>query len=211
MKVIAINGSPHQHGNTHIALSTIGEELTKENIEFEIIHIGNAKIRGCIACNKCAENKDEKCILPDTVINEAVAKIKKADGIILGSPVYYAGIAGTMKSFLDRTFYVAGSNNGLFRHKIGASIAVARRAGATATFDNLNHYLTISEIHVAASNYWNTIHGATPGEASQDEEGLQIMRVLGRNMAWLLKMREETKEKVLPPIQDEKKWTNFIR
>lgn len=211
MKVIAINGSPHTNGNTGIALQTIGEELKKANIEFEIIHIGNKKIQGCIACGKCAVNRDERCVIPDNTINHAIAKMKEADGILLGSPVYYAGIAGTMKSFLDRAFYVAGSNNGLFRHKIGASVVAARRAGGSVTFDNLNHYLTISEMHVASANYWNIIHGASPGEALKDKEGLQIMRVLGRNMAWLLKIRKETAGKIPLPVIEEKKWTNFIR
>ncbi|MFA7659523.1 MAG: flavodoxin family protein [Candidatus Gastranaerophilaceae bacterium] len=208
MHLIAINGSPKAEGNTYHALKLVAEELEKQGISTEIIHIGNKNIRGCLACNACAKNKNEKCIIDDEV-NEAIQKMKNADGIIIGSPVYYASIAGTMKCFLDRAFYVAGANGGLFRHKVGASVAVARRSGEVATFDHLNHYFTIGEMFLASSNYWNVIHGQTPAQALQDEEGVQIMRVLGKNMAFLLKSIAENKAAL--PEQEAKIMTNFIR
>jgi multimeric flavodoxin WrbA len=135
--------------------------------------------------------------------------MKEADGIVLGSPVYYSGIAGTMKCFLDRTFYVAGVNGNLFRHKVGASVAAVRRTGGSMTFNSLNHYLSISEMLVPSSNYWNVIHGLEPGDAAQDDEGIQIMRMLGKNMAWMLRMREASKN--TEPAESEKIFTNFIR
>ncbi|MDR0799207.1 MAG: flavodoxin family protein, partial [Dysgonamonadaceae bacterium] len=134
MKVIAINGSPHKDGNTAHALKQVGAELQKEGIEFEIIEVGGKSIRGCIACGKCAEKRNEKCNFTDDIVNETLVKMKEADGILLGSPVYYSGIAGTMKCFLDRTFYVAGANGGMFRHKIGASVVAVRRTGGSMTF-----------------------------------------------------------------------------
>ena len=149
--------------------------------------------------------------MKDDGVNEAIQKMKNADGIILASPVYYAGIAGTLKCFLDRAFYVAGSNGGLFRNKVGASVVAVRRTGGSFTFDNLNHYLLYSEMMIATSNYWNIIHGLTPGEVHEDAEGVQIMEVLGNNMAWQLKMREATKDIVPAPKQVKKVMTNFIR
>lgn len=137
--------------------------------------------------------------------------MKTADGLILASPVHYAGIPGTMKSFLDRAFYVAGSNGGLFRQKVGTAVVAVRRTGGSVTFDSLNHYLTYSEMILATSNYWNVIHGRVPGEALEDGEGVQIMEVLGMNMAWLLKMREQTRETIPAPVQVAKVMTNFIR
>ena len=211
MKVIAINGSPNKEGNTFHALDIVGKELIAGGIEFEILHIGNKLIRGCLACGKCVVNKDEKCNTTTDDMNNWIQQVKAADGIILGSPVHYAGIAGTMKSFLDRLFYVAGSNGGLFRHKVGAAIAAVRRSGGSATFDNLNHYLNYSEMIIATSNYWNIIHGRTPGEVMQDGEGVQIMHVLGKNMVWLLKMKETTAASIEAPLKEKKVITNFIR
>jgi multimeric flavodoxin WrbA len=211
MKVIAINGSPKQEGNTYHALSGVGRQLQEQGIEFEIIHIGNKAIRGCMACGTCAKNQDEKCSINTDPVNDWIQQIKDADGIILGSPVYYAGIAGTMKSFLDRAFFVAGCNGGLFRQKVAASVVAVRRTGGSSTFDNLNHYLTYSEMILATSNYWNITHGRAPGEVLQDGEGVQIMEVLGRNMAWLLKMREATKATIPAPEAVSKVMTNFIR
>lgn len=208
MNVIAINGSPKAEGNTYLALKTVTDQLEKDGISTEIIHVGNKNIRGCIACGACAKNKNEKCIFDDEV-NELIQKMKAADGIIIGSPVYYASIAGTMKCFLDRAFYVAGANGGLFRHKVGASVAVARRSGEVATFDHLNHYFTLGEMFLASSNYWNVIHGQTPGQALQDEEGIQIMRVLGKNMSFLMKSIAQSTEKL--PEKEVKIMTNFIR
>ena len=211
MKVVAINGSPNKEGNTYHALKMVGSKLEENGIDFEIIHIGNKAIRGCIACGKCRVNKDEKCSITTDPLNEWIQIMKTADGIILGSPVHYAGIPGTMKSFLDRSFFVAGSNGGLFRHKVGAAVVAVRRTGGSVTFDSLNHFLTYSEMILATSNYWNIIHGRTPGEVVQDQEGLQIMEVLGSNMAWLLKMREQTKDTLPAPAQVQKVMTSFIR
>jgi len=211
MKVVAINGSPNKEGNTYHALKMVGSKLEENGIDFEIIHIGNKAIRGCIACGKCRVNKDEKCSITTDPLNEWIQTMKTADGIILGSPVHYAGIPGTMKSFLDRSFYVAGSNGGLFRHKVGAAIVAVRRTGGSVTFDSLNHFLTYSEMILATSNYWNIIHGRAPGEVVQDLEGVQIMEVLGSNMAWLLKMREQTKDTLPAPDQVQKVMTSFIR
>ena len=211
MKVIAINGSPKQDGNTCHALTGVGRQLQENGIEFEIIHVGNKAVRGCMACGTCAKNKDEKCSISTDPVNEWIQQIKEADGIILGSPVYYAGIAGTMKCFLDRAFYVAGANGGLFRQKVAAAVVAVRRTGGSVTFDSLNHYLTYSEMILATSNYWNVTHGRTPGEVLQDGEGVQIMDVLGQNMAWLLKMREATKASLLGPAKVDKMYTHFIR
>jgi multimeric flavodoxin WrbA len=209
MKVIALNGSPHKSGNTAYALNVVGKALQAEGIDFEIVEIGGHHIRGCIACGQCAKKKDGKCSTTNDILNDTLVKMKEADGIILGSPVYYSGIAGTMKCFLDRAFYVASANGGWFRHKVGASVAAVRRTGGSMTFNALNHYLTLSEMLVPTSNYWNVIHGRSPGEAEQDAEGVQVMQLLGKNMAWMLKMREQTKD--IEPRAEAKVFTNFIR
>jgi multimeric flavodoxin WrbA len=211
MKVIAINGSPNKEGNTFRSLSMVGEEIKAGGIDFEILHIGHKLIHGCIACGKCAVNKDEKCSIITDDLNKWIQQLKVADGIILGAPVHYSGIPGTMKSFLDRLFYVSGSNGNLFRHKVAAAIVAVRRSGGSSTFDALNHYLTYSEMIMATSNYWNIIHGRTPGEVTQDGEGGQIMHVLGKNMAWLLKMKEATANIIEAPKKEKKIITNFIR
>ena len=208
MKVIAINGSPKAEGNTYQALKIATDELNKAGIDAEIIHIGNKNIRGCLACGGCFKNQNEKCVIDDHV-NIALPKIKEANGIIIGSPVYYASMAGTLKSFLDRTFYVSGANGGLMRHKVGASVVAVRRSGEVATFDHLNHYFTISEMFLASSNYWNVIHGREPGEALRDEEGVQTMRVLARNMAFLIKSIAKNCDEL--PKKEQKIMTNFIR
>ena len=211
MKVIAINGSPRKDGNTHQALVMVGAELQAAGIDFEILHVGYKLIHGCRACGKCAISKDEECSIKSDDINKWIQQIKVADGIIIGSPVYYSGIAGTMKCFLDRVFYVAGVNGGLFRHKVGASLVALRRSGGSATFDSMNHYLNNSEMIIATSNYWNVIHGRTAGEVDQDIEGKQIMRVLGKNMAWILKMKEASKGLVEEPLAEKKEAMHFIR
>jgi multimeric flavodoxin WrbA len=211
MKVIAINGSPDKKGNTFHALNMIGNELNAYGIDFEILHIGHKMIHGCTGCGKCGINKDEKCIIKTDDLNQWIQKIKIADGIILGAPVYYSGIPGTMKSFLDRLFFVSGSNGNLLRHKVAAAIVAVRRTGGSVTLDSLNHYLTYAEMIIATSDYWNVIHGSAPGEVAKDEEGKQIMRVLGKNMAWLLKMKEATVSIIEPPEKEKKIYTNFIR
>jgi multimeric flavodoxin WrbA len=211
MKVVAINGSPNKEGNTWHALNIVGSKLKEQEINFEILHIGNKAIHGCIGCGKCREAKNEKCIFTNDCVNDSIQEIKSADGIIIASPVYYSGIAGSMKCFLDRLFYIAGSNGGLFRHKIGAAVVAVRRSGGSSTLDSLYHFLTYSEMILATSNYWNIIHGRTPGEILKDEEGVQIMEVLGNNMAWLLKMKQQTKELITAPDQVQKIMTSFVR
>ncbi|MCL2336539.1 MAG: flavodoxin family protein [Firmicutes bacterium] len=210
MQVAAFNGSPNKEGNTYHALKTVAAELEKAGIATEIIQVGNKLIRGCLACGKCAKNKNEKCVTDDEV-NQWIQKIKAADGIIFGSPVHYASIGATMKAFLDRAFYVAGANGNLFRHKVGAAVVAVRRTGGMTALDQLNHYLTYAEMLVPTANYWNVIHGATPGEALQDLEGMQIMGLLGKNMAWLLKLVENGKGAVQAPAPEAKVRMNFIR
>lgn len=211
MKVIALNGSPRPAGNTFTSLSMVGAALQEEGIDFEIIQVGSQIIRGCLACNSCAKNRNERCVIANDMVNDCLQKIKEADGLLLGSPVHYSGIAGTMKSFLDRLFYVAGVNNNMLRHKVGAAVVAVRRSGGVVTFDGLNHYLTYAEMLMPTSNYWNVIHGTMPGETSQDEEGRQIMRVLGKNMAWLLKVVAAGKPLVPEMPAERKVLTNFIR
>ena len=189
MKIIAINGSPNTKGNTRAALDIVAEQLASEGIECGIHQVGHKVIRGCVACGQCARNKDERCAQTDDGVNELVQLMKNADGILLGSPVHFASIGGTMKSFLDRAFYVSGANGNLLRHKVGAGLVAVRRTGGMTAFGQLNHYLMYAEMLVPTSNYWNVIHGAKPGEALQDLEGVQLMRILGKNMAWLLKLR----------------------
>jgi multimeric flavodoxin WrbA len=211
MKVLAINGSPRANGNTFNALNLIGEQLNESGIDFEIHHIGHKAIHGCIGCGNCRTSMDERCHLKDDGVNEVIQKMKEADAIILASPVYFAGIAGTMKCFLDRAFYVAGGNGGLFRNKVGAAVVAVRRTGGSITFASLNHYLLYCEMQIATSNYWNIIHGRTPGEALQDEEGVQIMQVLAKNMIWQLQMREATKATIPAPKLTPKIMTSFVR
>ena len=209
MKVIGINGSPNKKGNTWFALQTVGDVLISEGIDFEIIHVGHKQINGCIACRKCFENKDNKCSVNSDSFNEFASAVRNVDGIILGSPVHYAGIAGTMKCFLDRLFYVSGANGNWMRHKVGASVVAVRRSGGSTTWNSLNYYLTISEMTVASSNYWNIIHGHKPGEAQQDTEGIQVMQILGANIAWLLKSKEANADTA--PAKQDKIFLNFVR
>ncbi|MBI9054221.1 MAG: flavodoxin family protein [Bacteroidales bacterium] len=211
MKVVAFNGSPKPKGNTYYAIKLVTDELEKQGIETEIITIGNKMISGCIACNQCIKNKDEKCSIKNDGVNEWIQNMKEADGIILGSPVHYASMAGNMKSFLDRAFYVAGVNDSLFRHKVGASVVAVRRSGGLPAFNELNNFLNYSEMMIPTSNYWNVIHGTKPGEVLQDEEGVQIMKTLGQNMAYLLKLIEFGKGSVKAPDMTKKIYTNFVR
>lgn len=211
MKVVAFNGSPKEEGNTYQAIKIATEELQKSGIEIEIIHVGNKLIRGCMACGQCAKNKNERCVVHTDEVNEWIQKMKEADGIIIGSPVHYSAIGGTMKAFLDRAFYVCGANGGMLRHKVGAAVVAVRRSGGVPTFDQLNHYINYSEMLMPASNYWSVIHGARPGEVLQDEEGVQIMRVLGQNMAWLMKLVQNGNKNVEEPVRENKVYTNFIR
>lgn len=210
MKVVAFNGSPHKEGNTYHAIKMVAEELENKDIETEIIQVGDKKLRGCLACNKCVKNQDEKCIIDDEV-NDWIQKMKEADGMIIGSPVHYAAIAGTMKSFLDRAFYVTGVNGMMLRHKVGAPVVAVRRSGGMPTFNQLSNYLNYSEMMLPTSNYWSVIHGTSPGEVKKDEEGKQIMRILGKNMAYLLQVMKNAEGEVEAPAKERKKLMNFIR
>ena len=206
MKVILVNGSPHKNGCTYTALSEVAGALNKEGIDTEIFWVGNKPISGCIACKGCL--KTGKCVIDDTV-NEFIEKAKEADGFIFGSPVHYAGASGAITSFMDRAFYHKADN---YQGKPGAAIASCRRGGASATFDQLNKYFTICSMPVVSSQYWNMVHGNTPDEVKQDLEGLQTMRTLGRNMAWMLKCIEAGKKAGINfPEHEEKIATNFIR
>ena len=205
MKVLLINGSPRANGNTALALEEMANVFTQEGIETEIVHVGNKDIRGCLACTSCY--KDSKCVVND-IVNECAAKFEECDGMVVASPVYYASANGTLISFLDRLFYSSHFDK---RMKVGASVAVARRGGCSATFDQLNKYFTISGMPVASSQYWNSVHGAAPGQASEDAEGLQTMRTLAKNMAFLMKSIALGKEQFGLPEKEAPQRTNFIR
>ena len=205
MKVLILNGSPHAQGNTALAIQEMTAVFQAQGIETEIIHVGNKAIRGCVACGRCVSLG--KCAIED-LVNETAPKLEACDGLVIASPVYYASANGTMISFLDRLFYSTSFDKTM---KVGASVVVARRGGLSATFDELNKYFTISGMPVASSQYWNSVHGRIPGEASQDAEGLQTMRVLARNMAFLMKCIADGREKYgLPESED---WipTHFVR
>lgn len=210
MKVVAFNGSPRKDGNTYYSLKYVIDELERQGIDVELCHIGDKNIKGCTGCRKCAINKDEKCVIDDG-INELIQKMKNADGILLGSPVFFSAIGSTMKVFLDRATFVSSSNGNIFRGKVGAPIVAVRRSGGIPAFNQLNNYLSYSEMIIPTSNYWNVIYGRDPGEVMQDEEGKQILRVLAKNMAWLLKIIEYGKEKIEFPDPEDKIIMNFIR
>ena len=203
MKVLLINGSPHKEGCTQTALTEIANELEKNDIDSEIFWIGTEQIRGCTGCRVCKKNPG-KCVFDDDICNELIKKCEEADGMIIGSPVYFAGINGGLSAILDRVFYAGGIN---FENKPGAGVVSCRRAGASASFDRLNKYFTYNKMPVVPSQYWNVVHGNTPEEVKQDIEGLQIMRTLAKNMAWLLKSLKDEPT----PDYEEKTFTNFIR
>ena len=205
MKVLIINGSPRVGGNTALAVNEMTKVFAGEGIEADVMQIGAKDIRGCIACGKCSELG--KCIFDDEV-NEAAKKFEEADGLVIASPVYYASTNGTIISFLDRLFY---SSNFDMSMKVGASVVCARRGGCSATFDELNKYFTISNMPIASSQYWNSIHGRAKGEADLDEEGKQTMRTLARNMSFLMKSIALGKEKFGLPKKEDRVATNFIR
>jgi multimeric flavodoxin WrbA len=210
MKVIAINGSPRKDGNCGRTLGLFGDELGKVGIELEIAQVGGEALRGCTACGSCFKRGDGSCVFDDDIVNATVVRMAAADGIVLASPVYYSGVAGAMKCFLDRAFYVAGAG-ALYRHKVGAALVTVRRSGGSSTLDCLNHYLTYSEMILATSNYWGIVHGRAAGEIEQDAEGLQIVEVLARNFAWLLRIRDATKDSIPEPGRAAKVMTNFVR
>ena len=205
MKVLMVNGSPHPQGNTAIALEEMKKVFEAEGVETTLLQIGNKAIRGCVACGSCREKG--KCVFDDAV-NEAAPLFEAADGLVVGSPVYYASANATLIAFLDRLFFSASFDKTM---KVGAAVAVARRGGCSATFDELNKYFTISGMPVAPSQYWNSVHGLTPGEAAQDGEGLQTMRTLAQNMTFLMKSIALGKEKFGLPKKEERIGTNFIR
>lgn len=206
MKVLMLNGSPKENGNTYNALLEIGKQLEKEGIDYEIFQIGGKPVRDCIGCGQCSE---QGCVFTDDDVNEFVCKAKEADGFVFGTPVYYAHPSGRILSFLDRAFY---SGSRYFAHKPGASVAVARRGGTSASFDVLNKYFGISQMPVAGSTYWNIAHGRVPGEVTQDEEGMQTMRNLARNMAWMIKCFDAGKKAGIDAPEAERDYrTNFIR
>lgn len=205
MKVLMINGSPHSEGNTALALKEVEKTLISEEVEVEILHIGQMAIRGCIACRSCTATG--KCAFDD-VVNTAASKFEAADGLVVASPVYFASANATLIAFLDRLFY---STHFVKSFKVGASIAVARRGGCSATFDELNKYFTISGMPLVSSQYWNSVHGCAPGEAVKDYEGMQTMRTLARNMAFLMKAIRLGREKYgLPEREKDAARTNFI-
>ena len=205
MKDLMINGSPKANGNTALALKEMEAIFTAEGMECETILVGNQPIRGCIACGSCYKNG--KCVFDDAV-NEVAEKFRDADGLVVASPVYYASANATLIALLDRLFYSSDFPKTM---KVGASVAVARRGGCSSTFDELNKYFTISGMPVASSQYWNSVHGGRPGDAIQDEEGLQTMRTLARNMAFLMKSIALGKERYGLPEREPHKATNFIR
>ena len=205
MKVLMVNGSPHPNGNTAAALAEMQKVFEAEGVETELLQIGNKAIRGCVACGSCRQKG--KCVFDDAV-NEAAPIFEAADGLVIGTPVYYASANATVAAFLDRLFFSASFDKTM---KVGASVAVARRGGCSATFDELNKYFTISGMPVASSQYWNSVHGLVPGEAAQDAEGLQTMRTLAKNMTFLMKSIALGKEKFGLPKAEEKVATNFIR
>ena len=206
MKVLLINGSPHEKGCTYTALKEIADTLQTEGVQSEILWIGAKPIAGCIGCGTC--RKTGKCFVND-LVNETNARMGEFDGIILGSPVYYAGPSGQLTAFLDRLFY---SKNKPYAGKLGAAVVSCRRGGASAAFDRLNKYFTISRMPVVSSQYWNQVHGNTPEEVVKDGEGMQTMRMLARDMAWLLKCIAAGKAQgVELPAQEKRVSTNFIR
>jgi multimeric flavodoxin WrbA len=187
MKVVGINGSPRKKGNTGILINHVFKELEQEGIETEFVQLGGRQIRGCLSCYKCFQNKDCRCSNDKDVLNEILAKMIDADGIILASPTYFSNMTAEMKALIDRCGLVSSANGGLFVHKVGASVAVARRAGAVTTFDALNHFFLYNQMVVPGSSYWNVAIGLAPGDVENDEEGMNIMKTLGKNMAWLMK------------------------
>ncbi|MDO5411541.1 MAG: flavodoxin family protein [Lachnospiraceae bacterium] len=209
MKVLLLNGSPHKNGCTHTALSIIANQLEKNGVESEIVHIAAKPVRGCSGCGTCKKDDKKRCVFLDGGVNEVIDKLESADALIVGSPVYYASPNGTVLSFLDRMF-CAGSS--YLANKPAAAVVSARRAGTTATLDAINKYFTINRMPVVSSNYWNMVHGSCAEEVLKDEEGVQIMRVLADQMAWLLKCIEAGKQAgINAPEAEAKVTTSFIR
>lgn len=203
-----INGSPRKNGNTATALAAVARELEAQKIETVQIQVGNQQIRGCMACGGCRRTEDGLCVFRDDPVDECVRQMAECDGLVIGSPVYYSGIAGTMKSFLDRFFYCGGKN---CAYKPVAGIVALRRSGGVDAFHQMNNYFNLANALIVPSFYWNVIHGTAPGEAQQDVEGIQIMENIGRNMAWMLKTLAYSREAVPLPEKRPRTSTNFIR
>ena len=187
MKVIGFSGSPRKDGNTAVLINKVFEELNKSSIETELVQLSNKPIHGCIACGKCFIAKNKRCAVTGDIVNECIEKMIEADGIILGSPVYFANLTPEIKALIDRAGFVAKANNDMFKQKVGAALTVARRAGAIHVFDSLNHFFLINQMIIPGSSYWNIGYGREAGEVANDNEAMNIMKVLGQNMAWLLK------------------------
>ena len=187
MKVVAFNGSPRKKGNTFTLLRCVLDTLEAEGIETELVKIGAKNIHGCIACYKCFDNKDRRCAVDNDILNDCVAKMLDADGILLGSPTYFANMSTELKALIDRSGLVSKANDDMFRRKVGAAVVAVRRAGSVHTLDSINHFFTIGQMIIPGSSYWNLGIGRDPGEASGDEEGMGTMATLGKNMAWLMK------------------------
>ncbi len=211
MKVVTINGSPHEKGNTALALDTLGAELEARGIQTERINIGKDMLHGCVGCWACAKQRNMQCRFNDDPVNGWIAAMAEADGMVIGSPVYYAGINGALKSFLDRAFFVAANNGNPFRHKVGAAVTVVRRGGSLPAYEQINKYFSICEMFMPSGNYWNMAYGMLPGESAKDAEGMQCIQVLGANMAWLLQLIAYGKGAVPPPPAVKKIPMNFIR
>ena len=210
MKILLIIGSPHEHGCTYRALREMEDILHEEGLETEIFQLGTAPVRGCSGCGACARMKRNRCVFDDDAVNRVLEKCEEADGFVFGSPVHYASAGGSITSLMDRMFY-CGSR--LMRTKPACAVVSARRAGTTAALDQLNKYFTISSMPIAPSQYWPMVHGNSPEQVEQDEEGLQIMRQLARNLAWMVKSFALAKEHGIEPpaAESPRKWTNFVR
>jgi multimeric flavodoxin WrbA len=187
MKVIAINGSARKQGNTAILINHVFSELEKEGIETELVELAGKKIQGCTACYKCFDNKDRKCAVKNDIVNDCIEKMAEADGIILGSPTYFADITSEMKALIERAGFTSGANGGMFKRKVGSAVIAVRRGGAIHAFDSINHFFHINQMIVPGSSYWNMGMGREIGDVDKDEEGVRNMKNLGENMAWLLK------------------------
>jgi len=209
MKVLLVNGSSHANGSTYLSLLEAEKVLKEEGIETEIFQVGKEGVPGCIGCAACSRAKSGKCLYKDDIVNVFIAKANECDGFIFGTPVHYAAASGNITSLLDRAFYSGAAS---FRYKPGAAIVCCRRGGGSAAFDQLNKYFTINQMPVISSQYWNSVHGAIGNEVEQDKEGMQTMRTLGHNMAWILKCIQLGKENGIAPKAEEiKERTNFIR
>ncbi|MBN2296220.1 MAG: flavodoxin family protein [Pirellulales bacterium] len=211
MKVIAINGSPRKEGNTHLLLKRVCKRLEKHGIETEIIQIGGKPIHGCLACGKCIENQDRRCVIKKDIINECIEKMIEANGILLGSPTYFSDVTTEMKALVDRAGFVTLANGSLLAGKVGAAVAAVRRAGAQHVINSMHHLFSISQMPIATSTYWNMGYGLAPGETEHDLEGMQTMDNLGETMAWLIKCIDAAKDSIPLPEVDRSQRMNFIR